>query len=367
MDFSYSAEQQALDELARQVLGPQAERLEVKRTAERDAREGGPGVDEALWSDLAGTGMLAAFTDADAASVVAAALVARAHGASLAPIPVWQTLAALLGLGPDVADPSVAAAIEAVTSGHGWATVALVEPGARSAVPRVVDGRLSGTVPLVPAALGAAWALVAAESATGCSLYWVDLAGHGVELVPTCTTDLRSAASVAFRDAAAVCVGDAAASRRVRWITDTLISATQAGVVAAAIDATSTYLTVRHQFGRPLSSFQAPVHRLVDAFIDNDALWLTTLSAAWRLDDAGDDGAHDDDVAIAVDIAKWWAADAGSRAVHTTQHLHGGIGADVDYPVHRSFLWAKTLADLLGGAASHAADLGDLLAARVAP
>jgi hypothetical protein len=47
--------------------------------------------------------------------------------------------------------------------------------------------------------------------------------------------------------------------------------------------------------------------------------------------------------------------------VHTTQHLHGGIGADVDYPIHRYFLWGRQTAFGLGSAAVVLAELGDLL------
>jgi hypothetical protein len=57
-------------------------------------------------------------------------------------------------------------------------------------------------------------------------------------------------------------------------------------------------------------------------------------------------------------------AEAGHRVVHATQHLHGGIGADVDYPIHRYFLWGKQLGDTLGGASAQAAELGRLLAER---
>jgi acyl-CoA dehydrogenase len=77
--------------------------------------------------------------------------------------------------------------------------------------------------------------------------------------------------------------------------------------------------------------------------------------AAWRL-------AIGDDAGTEVEVAKWWAADAGQRIVHATQHLHGGLGADVDYPIHRYFLWGKQLEDLLGGAGYHLARLGHRLA-----
>ena len=60
----------------------------------------------------------------------------------------------------------------------------------------------------------------------------------------------------------------------------------------------------------------------------------------------------------AIATAKWWAAVAGSRVVHTAQHLHGGIGSDVEYPIHRYFLWSKQNELLFGGARQQAARLG---------
>ena len=63
-----------------------------------------------------------------------------------------------------------------------------------------------------------------------------------------------------------------------------------------------------------------------------------------------------------VMVAKWWASEGGQRVVHITQHLHGGMGADVDYPVHRYFLWGKQIEDTLGGASAQLARLGRALA-----
>jgi acyl-CoA dehydrogenase len=48
--------------------------------------------------------------------------------------------------------------------------------------------------------------------------------------------------------------------------------------------------------------------------------------------------------------------------VHRITHLHGGMGVDVDYPIHRYLLWGKQLAATLGGASSELAQIGDLLA-----
>lgn len=355
MDFSYSAEDAALGELSAQIFAAQSANIDAKLAAESDAAAGGPGVDAALWNTLGETGLLAAFADAASASVVGATLVCRHHGASLAPVPVWQTLAALLALGTDVDNPSLIAAREMVTSGQGWATVALPEPN-RGRCLRISDGRLSGEIAVVPGLVDAAWCVTPAISDRGHeALYWLDLSGTGVSVTPSVTTDRRACGHLRVDSAAGVFIGDNDAGSRLRQISSTLLAATQAGVCGAAIQATADYMGARQQFGRPLASFQAPVHRLVDSFIDTDAIWLTTLLAAWRLDQRVD-------AASAVDVATWWAGDAGNRAVHTTQHLHGGIGSDVDYPIHRYFLWAKTIGELLGGAAAHAAHLGQLLA-----
>jgi len=62
-------------------------------------------------------------------------------------------------------------------------------------------------------------------------------------------------------------------------------------------------------------------------------------------------------------VAKFWAADGGSRIAGSAQHLHGGIGVDVDYPIHRHFLWTKALEFRLGGATPTLVRLGRDLAA----
>ena len=61
-------------------------------------------------------------------------------------------------------------------------------------------------------------------------------------------------------------------------------------------------------------------------------------------------------------MAKWWASEAGHRVVHAVQHLHGGLGADVTYPVHRYFLWGKHIELEMGAGAAQLARLGDELA-----
>jgi len=142
------------------------------------------------------------------------------------------------------------------------------------------------------------------------------------------------------------------------WLLDryrTVLAAVAVGVCQAALDMTAEYTSNRHQFGRPLSTNQGVALRAADAFIDIGAIDATLWQAAWRLDQGLD--AHK-----ASMVAKWWASDGGQRVVHATQHLHGGMGADIDYPVHRYFLWGKTIEQQLGGPGQQLAALGQEIA-----
>src|SRR5690606_5135056 len=105
----------------------------------------------------------------------------------------------------------------------------------------------------------------------------------------------------------------------------------------------------------PIGSFQAVHTRAADAYIDIESLRLTTWQAAFRL-------AQEADATEAVAIAKYFAGDAGHGAAYAAMHLHGGIGVDVDYPVHRYYLWSRQIVLTLGPASAWLAALGDRLA-----
>ncbi|WP_310725025.1 acyl-CoA dehydrogenase family protein [Streptomyces sp. N2A] len=134
----------------------------------------------------------------------------------------------------------------------------------------------------------------------------------------------------------------------------TAFAALQAGVCAGALARTVAHTTTREQFGRPLSTNQAVLLRAADAYMDTEAIRVTTYEAAWR----HDEGLPYDGQAL---TAAWWASEAGRRVVHTGQHLHGGIGADLDHPVHRHFLWGRQLDAYLGCGAELLEELGDLI------
>ena len=153
------------------------------------------------------------------------------------------------------------------------------------------------------------------------------------------------------------------------------LAAHQWGVIEAALERTAAYATTRHQFGRPIGSFQAVSARLADGMIDVDAVRLSTLRAAYELDacsatsDAGNPGQSDGSpveitatARSAVASAHFWACDAGHRLAHSAVHIHGGVGLDRSEPAHRYFLAAKANEFRLGGATRQLLDLGAVLA-----
>ena len=193
----------------------------------------------------------------------------------------------------------------------------------------------------------------------------VDPAAHGVRLERATTTDHQIHPHLhmdGVRVAAAdVMAGPTDGATVVPWMLDrarTGLCAVQLGVTEEAVRRAAAYLNQRHQFGRPLSSFQGTMLRAADAYIDTEAIRVTTWQAAWRIDEQLP-------ASEAVAVAHWWASEAGQRVVHATQHLHGGLGADISYPIHRYFLWGKQIELMLQGPSAELARLGAMVATRL--
>ncbi|WP_406114370.1 acyl-CoA dehydrogenase family protein [Streptomyces sp. NBC_01014] len=132
------------------------------------------------------------------------------------------------------------------------------------------------------------------------------------------------------------------------------------GLGEGVLTMTSAYTSKREQFGFPVATFQSVAVQAADRYIDLRAMEVTLWQAAWRIS-TGASGALP--AAGDIAVAKIWASEGVRRVVQTAQHLHGGFGADTDYPLHRYHAWAKQLELSLGPAAAHEEALGDLLAA----
>ena len=136
--------------------------------------------------------------------------------------------------------------------------------------------------------------------------------------------------------------GDAEAIRRFLLDRARLSAcAIQLGVAERALEMTAEYTRERKQFDRPVGSFQAVHTRAGDAYVDLQCMRLSYWRARFLVEQGAD--ATDE-----LEVAKYWAAEAGARVCYAAQHLHGGIGVDTDYPLHRHYLWS-THGTIAGG------------------
>ncbi|MFD0855675.1 acyl-CoA dehydrogenase family protein, partial [Actinomadura adrarensis] len=132
--------------------------------------------------------------------------------------------------------------------------------------------------------------------------------------------------------------------------------ALSSGVIEGALALTTEYVKTREQFGRALAQFQAVTMQVGDVYIAKRGVDVAVWAAAWRL------ATQADDIDEVLAIASYNACDPVVKALYTCQHLHGGIGLDVTYPLHRYFAWGKQTAHLLGGAEDQLDSLGLLIA-----
>jgi 3-oxocholest-4-en-26-oyl-CoA dehydrogenase beta subunit len=371
MDFSLTEEQEATRDLARQIL---SDRITHERLKELEA--GGEGFDRDTWAELAKAGLVGIALPEDAGGsglgFVALCQLLEEVGRTVAPVPVLPTV--VLGALPIAqfgTEEQRQRLLPGVVAGDTVLTAALVETGTDPLHPTTTarpdgDGwRVDGVKTLVPAGLIADRILVPAVAGDDglIVVLIVDPTANGVMRERQDTTSGIPQARVELDgvhvDGSDV-LGDAESGAGiVDWIVERATAAMcsiATGVCEQALRMTAEYTKTREQFERPIATFQAVGQRAADAYIDTEAVRLTALQAAWRLE-AGVPAAAE------VAVAKFWAADGGQRVVHAAQHLHGGIGVDRDYPLHRYFLWAKELELTLGGATPQLLKLGGILAA----
>jgi len=367
MDFSLSPEQEAVADLADRIF---TDRLTAERFKAVDAVT--PRFDRDLWSELARAGLLTvSLPEADGGGgegYLATALLLEQAGRHAAPVPLLATV--VLGALPIARFGSAAqrgALLPSLAAGELVVTAALTEAGADPSAPTtsaVADGdgwRLSGAKLCVPAGAIAHRVLVTAATPDGeAGVFVVDTADPGVGVTPLITTTRDPEANLALDGAAGERLGRG--GEVLPWLTihaTAAMCSVMAGVCKRVVVLTAEYTKTREQFDRPIASFQAVGQRAADAYIDAEAVQLTSRQAAWRLSE-GLPAAEE------VAIAKFWAADGGQRVVHAAQHLHGGMGVDRDYPLHRYFLLAKQLELSLGGATAQLLKLGAILASEPA-
>jgi alkylation response protein AidB-like acyl-CoA dehydrogenase len=370
MDFTFSEEQEAVRELAAQIFSDHADHDRIREVAGSDDR-----LDHELWQALGSSNLLGlAIPEAHGGSgmgMTELAIVLEEQGRCVAQVPVLASaVMAGLALSEYGSEAQQSAWLPRVASGESILSVALEEhAGFDPACPRTVarkDGEdwvLEGEKIAVSAAHLADRILVPAATGEGrVGVFLVDPKAPGVEGVREDTTN-REPCSVLVLTGARVpgteVLGDASEGAGIVRFIEARgmvgVAATMLGVAAEALRRTAEYTGARRQFEKPIGSFQGVSLRAADGYIDVECMRSTLWQALWKLDSG-----LPADVEIAV--AKWWSSHGGHRVVHTAQHLHGGTGADTDYPIHRFLLWFKQLDLTLGGAAPQLARIGERIA-----
>lgn len=370
MDFSFSDEQQALRDLARKIFEDRLSHEHLKQIAgdpDWFARD--------VWGELAKASLLGIALPEEyggsGLGVVELCLVLEEAGRAVAPLPLLSTL--VLGAMPILEHGTADQRqrwLPGVARGEVILSAALVETGwddlltpTTTATADVRGWRLDGRKSCVPAAHLAERIIVPARTGDDIRFFLVDPRAAGVECTRQETTNGEPQFALTLNGTAAAVdavlggqpLGPAAfAGMRDRALLG--MCAVQAGVVEAALRITAQYTSTREQFGKPLATFQAVGQRAADAFIDVEAIRWTMWQAAWRV-------ACGLPATEEIAIAKFWASEGAHRVVYAAQHLHGGIGLDLDYPVHRYYVWAKQIELSLGSGAVQLARLGQALAA----
>lgn len=268
-------------------------------------------------------------------------------------LPIMETLA--------VGAPTLAATgtadqkqrlLPGVVTGETVLTYAVNEPGtAHPETPTTLLRRTADGYTLTGRKVGVSYAgdavavLVSAAQEDGsAAVVLLDPAADGVTITPTrasraqeeCTLEL---VDVPVAEADLLRAGAADALRRHAVAGLCLLAD---GVVAGARDVTADYIAERRQFGRALAEFQAVAQQIAEVYVASRMIGLAAEAAAVRVEQGLP---ADDDLAVAA----YWYATEGPAALHTCQHLHGGVGVDISYPLHRFYSWGKDLSRALGG------------------
>ncbi|MFJ3123330.1 acyl-CoA dehydrogenase family protein [Streptomyces sp. NPDC086993] len=409
MDFTFTEEQQAATEAAKAVFsgvvpdGVPSPALVPGAVAED--------IDRPLWAGLASGDLLSLTLSPEhggaGLDLVALCLVLRESAKVLARVPLLETCAVAMALqrygnprlaaellprvgrgelvltagangrtGHDPAELAVTARREAAAGtdagagagSDGAGTGSGSGSGAGAGAGADSDGGwvLDGTQSAVPWAQAADWIAIPAHIDEGRAVVaLIQPTQDGVTLAEQVSTSGERFAEVrleSVRVDGQALIDEPGAWEWLRALLTTGTCALALGLGEAVLAMTSQYTGKREQFGFPVATFQSVAVQTADRYIDLRAMEVTLWQAAWRIS-TGATGALPAEGDIAV--AKIWASDGVRRVVQTAQHLHGGFGADTDYPLHRFHAWAKQIELSLGPAAAHEEALGDLLAAHL--
>ncbi|WP_048307049.1 acyl-CoA dehydrogenase family protein [Halomonas sp. PR-M31] len=359
MDFSFNDDQRAIADMAQSLFADNCSDDHLKAF---DA-SGEPYMSE-LWGTCVETGLAALYipesVGGSGLGMTDLMLVLQAQGEVLAPVPLWRHQLATATLA-EFAEAGVFS-LEGAATGETLLTLSLHEHhDARGIALRGTshsDGwRLDGRVKAVPLAAQSALALVLAELPEGPRLVVLDPQAQGVQRQEGVMMQGEPVADLVLENVI-LPTSHVLPEAAIDWLKTrsvAALSALQLGVSEAHLKRTVEYISERRQFDRTIGSFQAVQMSMADAQIALETLRSTLWQLCYRLDAGLPAPAEARAVA-------YLACEAGHGIGHKAQHVHGGVGVDLSYPIYRYLYWSRALGLELGGASAALDDLGDWLA-----
>jgi 3-oxochol-4-en-24-oyl-CoA dehydrogenase len=313
------------------------------------------------WAALAGLGIfsiaLPGAVGGDGGTVADLAAAQEQLTVALVPGPVMPTLLAGLLLRGHADLPAAKELLPALATGQASVAVALAT-GTISG-DWLPDGtlRVSGETGLVLGGGATSHLLLGADTGDG-EAWFLLPAGHaGVHVRARAPVDFsRSLADITLTGAVAA-PGDVLPGLRTAAVRDmaaTLMSAEAAGVAGHCCATAAGYARTRHQFGRPIGSFQAVKHLCAGMLCRAES----AAAAAWDAARAADDAPQEHPLAAAAAAAL--ALDAAVDNAKDCIQVLGGIGFTWEHDAHLYLRRALALRQLLGGSAAWRARAGQL-------
>lgn len=362
----------------REALRDTVRRCLARSDGPRPFLAGEPGVtepyDAGLWRTLAVEVGVAGLIvpekrGGSGATVADLAVVAEELGRGLAPVPFLSTIAlATTALLVHVGDTVAGESLARIAEGGTTATLAFCEDdgswdvnGAATTAVRVGDAwRLSGRKSFTVDAATADLLLVTARTGRGLALFAVERGAPGLRQAQSATLDLiRRLGTVTLDATPARLVGrEAGAGAGLRTALDlalALLAMEQVGGAQHCLEGAVAYAKQRVQFDRPIGSFQAIKHALVNVLLQlemaRSAASAAVAAADGYLADPGQDTARG--LAVAASLAKAVCSEAFMHAAEETLHVYGGIGFTWEHDAHLYYRRAKASELFLGTPDKH--------------
>jgi len=196
----------------------------------------------------------------------------------------------------------------------------------------------------------------AVDDATEASaLYLIPALQPGVEISPVPALDgTRKLADLALDHARGDRLGVLDGSAQAIFLrAQVCLAAEMLGGLEACLEMATNYAKVRHQFGRPIGSFQAIKHKCADMLVAAQSARSLVEYAAWIADES-----HAD-LLVAASASKAFCGDAYFRAAADNIQIHGGVGFTWEHDAQLYFKRAKACQVLLGTSRHHRSVIAD--------